>query len=94
MPRWSRRLSAERDDSVRRSRPSERAVCESQTLTCLTAEAETVCNAQGIVDGEVCSGVNFVGICQRQLCLPGCGDGAIEQGIEECDDGNFRSHDG
>lgn len=69
-------------------------VCESQTLTCLTAEAETVCNVEGIVDGEVCSGVNFVGVCQRQLCLPGCGDGAIEQGTEECDDGNFRSHDG
>ncbi len=68
--------------------------CESETLTCVTTAAKTVCGEQQIPDGDVCSGLNFVGICQRGLCLPGCGDDAIAQGVEECDDGNFRSHDG
>lgn len=69
-------------------------VCESQTMSCISEEAQTVCRDQSIADGEVCSGLNFAGICREGLCLPGCGDGVIGQATEECDDGNFRSHDG
>lgn len=70
-------------------------ICESVTLTCITQAQDTVCSeGDGIDDGDVCSGLDFVGICQRHKCLPGCGDGAVNTAAESCDDGNFRSHDG
>lgn len=71
-------------------------VCDTVSSKCLTREQDTVCNAgSGIDDGEFCdAGGGLVGICQHHKCLPGCGDGEINQDGEECDDKNFRSHDG
>ncbi len=69
-------------------------VCVTESLTCIAEAAETVCEVENIAEGDVCDGASFVGICKTGLCLPGCGDGVIFQASEECDDGNFRSHDG
>ncbi len=69
-------------------------VCEPTRLLCLTADQTTACTERtGLQTGNRCTAGNFEGICQDALCLSGCGDGALNDG-EECDDGNFASHDG
>ncbi|HUS32949.1 MAG TPA: hypothetical protein VMZ53_30815 [Kofleriaceae bacterium] len=58
---------------------------------CVLDEQTTVCD--GLRDGAFCEGPAFTGICDQGVCLPGCGDGNQDDG-EQCDDGNFASHDG
>lgn len=67
-------------------------VCDDVHALCVTHDQATACAPH--VDGDVCTaGSNFTGICDRSYCVPGCGDGVVS-GDEQCDDGNFRSHDG
>jgi cysteine-rich repeat protein len=66
-------------------------VCDSAHQTCVRLEQTVACNE--LVDGDVCQADGIAGICDSGICLPGCGDGAQGPG-EECDDGNFKSHDG
>lgn len=58
---------------------------------CLLVEQTKTC--VGKPDGERCTADIVEGICDAELCVPGCGDGT-QAGVEECDDGNFLSHDG
>jgi cysteine-rich repeat protein len=58
---------------------------------CVSQEQTAACGTH--VDGDVCVAGGFTGICDHGYCVPGCGDGVIS-GEEQCDDGNFRSHDG
>jgi cysteine-rich repeat protein len=58
---------------------------------CLSEAQTTACN--GIGDGKPCDAAGTVGICDRGFCEPGCGD-SLTGPDEECDDGNFASHDG
>src|ERR1043165_2005800 len=58
---------------------------------CVLEEQTEVC--AGHAEGSVCQGEGFIGICSDNVCLPGCGDG-VQQTGEQCDDGNFASHDG
>ena len=46
-----------------------------------------------MADGSQCNADGIPGICDRGLCEPGCGDGVTDPN-EQCDDGNFASHDG
>ena len=71
----------------------ENTTCDTMRSLCLTDEQVTVCNAQGIADGDVCVANGSNGICELSTCLPGCGDGTTDPN-EQCDDGNFASHDG
>jgi len=66
-------------------------VCEPLHLTCVRPAQTTAC--VGTADGQPCDAAGTVGICDLGICLPGCGDGVQDVG-EECDDGNFASHDG
>lgn len=50
-------------------------------------------------EGVPCDAAGTPGICDREVCVAGCGDGSEgnderDDSIEECDDGNFTSHDG
>jgi cysteine-rich repeat protein len=65
--------------------------CDAVHATCVSPEQTTACN--GLVDGDVCTADGKQAICDQGTCVPGCGDGAQGPG-EECDDGNFASHDG
>jgi cysteine-rich repeat protein len=65
--------------------------CDDVHALCISADQATVC--AGLVDGAVCAADGRGGICDRSVCLPGCGD-AVADGGEECDDGNFASYDG
>ena len=66
-------------------------VCDDTRSLCLTREQTTACT--GLADGQVCNASGTPGICDRSLCEPGCGDGVTDPD-EQCDDGNFASHDG
>lgn len=70
----------------------ENTTCEDELDLCLVPAQLTACNDK--VDGDVCTTTDGVtGICDRTYCVPGCGDGTTDPD-EECDDGNFASHDG
>ncbi len=69
----------------------ENTVCEEIGGYCLTDAQATVCN--GIDDGTPCDAAGTPGICVREFCEPGCGDGVTDP-TEQCDDANFASHDG
>ncbi|HSD88020.1 MAG TPA: DUF4215 domain-containing protein, partial [Kofleriaceae bacterium] len=63
--------------------------CDDLHATCVLPAQLTACTSTP--DGRPCDG--FAGICDRGVCLPGCGDG-VRSSTEDCDDGNFASHDG
>jgi cysteine-rich repeat protein len=65
--------------------------CDAIHATCVSPAQTTACT--GLADGDVCTADGTRAICDQGTCLPGCGDGAQGTG-EECDDGNFASHDG
>lgn len=62
-----------------------------QRPICLTPDQATTC--ADLADGLRCEADGRGAICEQRYCLPGCGDGTLDVG-EECDDGNFVSHDG
>lgn len=66
-------------------------LCHPTLPLCVTAAAELGCD--GKADGDPCLAGADPGICETGFCIPGCGDGDADD-REECDDGNFRSHDG
>src|SRR5258706_14233776 len=66
-------------------------VCDNERALCLRPAQTTACH--DLADGKQCVADDIAGICDRTFCEPGCGDGTIDRG-EECDDGNFASHDG
>jgi cysteine-rich repeat protein len=61
------------------------------TTQCVRDDQASVC--KGRDDGALCDFSTRRGICRQQYCLPGCGDETQDE-LEECDDGNFKSHDG
>lgn len=65
--------------------------CDDQRSLCLSAAQTTACAS--IANGQPCDAAGTPGICDRGYCEPGCGDGHTDPD-EECDDGNFASHDG
>jgi cysteine-rich repeat protein len=65
--------------------------CDLVHATCVTPAQTTVCAP--LVDGDRCDAAGTPGICDGNVCVPGCGDGHQDTG-EECDDGNFASRDG
>ena len=74
--------------------------CDPVHTLCVTPAQTTACAA--LADGDVCA-AGAAGICDRGYCIPGCGDGVQDTAVmttnysrpaEECDDGNFASHDG
>jgi cysteine-rich repeat protein len=66
-------------------------MCDLTHETCVVQSQLVACAS--LADGERCVADGTTGICDQAVCLPGCGDGV--QGLgEECDDGNFLSHDG
>lgn len=65
--------------------------CDEVHDRCVSPDQATACAS--IPEGDVCSADGRGGICDQSFCLPGCGDGVPDAG-EECDDGNFASHDG
>jgi cysteine-rich repeat protein len=65
--------------------------CDDVRQLCVSAAQTTAC--AGVDDGDVCTADGVQGICDRSFCEPGCGDGSTDAN-EECDDGNFASHDG
>jgi cysteine-rich repeat protein len=69
----------------------ESSVCDLVHQQCLRPAQTTVCI--GKADGAACVADGIGGICDLQVCLPGCGDGVQDTG-EQCDDGDFASHDG
>jgi cysteine-rich repeat protein len=60
-------------------------------MQCVTDAQATICN--GLVDGDRCDAGGTPGICDQTFCVGGCGDGVVSN-LEECDDGDFESHDG
>lgn len=61
---------------------------------CLTQSQATVCANEDIDVGKPCDADGTPGICNEdKYCEPGCGDGVTDT-TEQCDDGNFASHDG
>jgi cysteine-rich repeat protein len=71
--------------------------CDEIHRLCVAHEQTTVCGDED--DGFPCTAGAFRGVCDRGYCIEGCGDGAVgydwaRQRDEECDDGNYRSHDG
>lgn len=66
-------------------------LCHPTLPLCVSHAAELGC--QGKADGDPCVAGADRGICETGFCIPGCGDGEADD-REECDDGNFRSHDG
>lgn len=67
--------------------------CDLIHQQCVSAEQTQVCiETTGLIDGDACQAGEFHGICDQGVCISGCGDGV--QLAEECDDGNFKSHDG
>src|SRR6185503_19958145 len=73
----------------------EGTVCEDTRKLCISKEQQSACSTgSGTPDGWQCTADGHTGICSTDhLCLSGCGDGVTDPG-EECDDGNFASHDG
>jgi cysteine-rich repeat protein len=74
-------------------------VCDTMHSLCVTPPQADVCKT--LNEGDPCTAGDFAGICNHGTCLPGCGNAVVEDlstlhlGIaEECDDGNFASHDG
>jgi len=67
--------------------------CDNERELCLTDPQVHVCGDQSIPNGDVCDADGLKGICDRGFCEPGCGDGTTDPN-EQCDDGNFGSHDG
>ncbi len=65
--------------------------CDTAHSGCVTQPQTTVCI--GVADGERCTAGDLLGICDREYCIPGCGD-TVPGEAEECDDGNHISHDG
>jgi cysteine-rich repeat protein len=65
--------------------------CAPELHLCVSDEQAHVCDALG--EGMQCTADKLPGVCTAGYCLPGCGDG-VEGTNEECDDGNFASHDG
>ncbi len=65
--------------------------CAIELHLCVSDEVASACSTVG--EGMPCTADERPGICTTGYCLPGCGDG-IEGSSEECDDGNFASHDG
>jgi len=65
--------------------------CDDVRGLCLSEAQTTACD--GVADGQPCSATGVPGICDRGFCEPGCGDGVTDPD-EQCDDGNFASHDG
>ena len=61
----------------------EQCIFDAQATACLPAT--------GLLDGDRCQAGELAGICDREVCLPGCGDGV--QLEEECDDGNLVETD-
>ncbi len=68
-------------------------VCALERGLCIQPEQQTVCEREDLAEGSHCTTAGFEGLCQDGLCLPGCGDQRTAP-TEECDDGNFKSHDG
>ncbi len=67
------------------------SLCHPTLPLCVSRAAELGC--EGKADGDPCVASDDPGICETGFCISGCGDGEADDG-EECDDGNFRSHDG
>jgi cysteine-rich repeat protein len=65
--------------------------CAVELHQCLTTAQTTVCDA--LEEGRRCEADGNAGVCTQGYCIAGCGDG-VEGADEECDDGNFASHDG
>lgn len=69
-------------------------VCDERNAMCLTQSQASVCKDLGIAAGKPCDADGTPGICNSDgYCEPGCGDGQTDTN-EQCDDGNFASHDG
>lgn len=66
-------------------------VCDLVHSLCVTPAQTVACDL--LVDGVRCEADGLSGICDRGFCVPGCGDGISDE-VEQCDDGNFASHDG
>lgn len=65
--------------------------CAVEHEQCVTAAQATVCDT--LDEGRACTADGNPGICNLGYCISGCGDG-VQDMREECDDGNFASHDG
>jgi cysteine-rich repeat protein len=65
--------------------------CDAIHVKCVTDAQTTVC--ANLSEGDPCVAGTFNGICDRGICAPGCGDGAVND-AEQCDDGDFENHDG
>src|SRR5690349_19089476 len=72
--------------------PSGTVCVDRAPIHCVLGEQTKVCGSLG--EGAYCNGEGFVGICAQGVCLPGCGDAVQNVDGEQCDDGNFASHDG
>src|SRR6185436_6411171 len=66
--------------------------CDDIHATCDAPDQLTICG--GLINGDRCTTGNVVGLCDQNVCLQSCGDGAQNTPSEDCDDGNFKSHDG
>ena len=70
--------------------PSQR-VCDDVHALCVSRDQLSQCATKA--DHERCASDIGLGLCDRGVCLPACGDTSMQAG-EECDDGNFINHDG
>ncbi|HEX5058757.1 MAG TPA: kelch repeat-containing protein [Kofleriaceae bacterium] len=65
--------------------------CDDVHMLCIDHDQRTACNTSA--NGDACTTSKRAGICDQNVCLPGCTDGVADPG-EECDDGNRVDHDG
>jgi cysteine-rich repeat protein len=77
--------------AVCRPIPADPAGCVNLYIQCVEDAQLDACRDR--IDGDPCTAGERPGICDCGTCIPGCGDGVVDAG-EECDDGNFSSHDG
>lgn len=66
-------------------------MCDDAHASCVAPDQLTACDE--LVDGVQCTSSVRPGICDQSVCIAGCSDG-VEDGGEECDDGNTVDHDG
>jgi cysteine-rich repeat protein len=73
--------------------------CDNAHSLCVSKDQASACAA--LADGDQCHAddIDKSGVCDQTFCVPGCGDGVTQDPnavgvVEECDDGNFQSHDG
>jgi cysteine-rich repeat protein len=68
-------------------------LCDVAHHSCVTPQQSTAC--EDLDDGDLCHFDDRDGRCDLGACLATCGDGVRDDDAgEQCDDGNYTSHDG